>query len=41
MIINKDKKVEYINKVIELMETSYGEIGTIYTAESIDTFNAI
>ena len=41
MIINKDKKVEYINKVIELMETSYSEIGTIYTAESIDTFNAI
>lgn len=41
MIINKEKKVEYINKVIELMETSYSEIGTIYTAESIDTFNAI
>jgi hypothetical protein len=41
MIINKDKKVEYINKVIELVETSYSEIGTIYTAESIDTFNAI
>lgn len=40
-MINKDKKVEYIGKVLELMNVSYGEIGSIYKTDSIDTFNAV
>lgn len=41
MILNKDKKIEYIGKVLDLLKTSYTEIGSIYNIDKIDTFNAI
>ena len=41
MILNKDKKIEYIGKVLDLLKTSYTEIGSIYDIDKIDTFNAI
>lgn len=40
MILNKENKIKYLGKLLELVKTSYSELGSIYNVDEIETFDA-